>query len=861
MANPTDLSSVPEELLCTESIIKYIVKDRTTESPIPDRAQKSMPTNLMLKPTCALPDSSIIGVWAKEYIPAGTRFGPMEGDKYPEDQVPATMDRKYFWRVYDKQSEKVAFFVDGKDVSRANWMRYVLPAYRQSLQNLVAYQDGDQIFFLTTKAIPAEEEMTVWYCKEFARRMGYPSSGEVMMERVRQKQHPEKEVEAARMAALERRQEEEREAMETQAAMLALRRPTANGENQQQQVIEIRQQQQRSYQQQSYAQQMMQQGSSLRHLQHHQVLSQVKSEVFAEMAARQQQPLSFVKQEASEQEQEVHTTAPSHQYRLSSECSSSSSSRGPASPHGPDSGYMGSPSHPSLPSSSATRSPSSSPSMPDSSYQGLDLTNNKKRCSPEPNVPDEYNGFRKHKMKMHKSSGSSCSEGSDSPDHRRTPSPLYPLNQQRDHAYMVREPYTNPAYILNRRESIDAVIKAELMADRDPSQEDDDMMYNYNRQPILPRLPTEPLPQNFSHSTTSKPPAALLQAMSSFDAHHGISSSRSSGLGAPQLSSLLQQAASRPVPKPREDQNQPEIGDRGYRSLPFPLEKKDGKIIYRCDTCEKVFGQLSNLKVHIRTHSGERPFACSQPGCLKNFTQLAHLQKHQLVHTGEKPHACGDCGKRFSSTSNLKTHQRLHTNDKPYSCDKCPQTFTQHVHLKLHRRLHNNERPFICSQCNKSYISASGLRTHWKTTSCEPSPGEVELTAERTLIMLQHARVGESFHFPAGATCKLEPMLPESQPEMRSSESPALSEPGSLVMDTDQHEQQQQQSIFTVGPIMNQEERLDLCQTILDTSINRSIVVNPEKPSLEKTELTEDSTRSLACSEDSKVPQTSQGCA
>ena len=182
--------------------------------------------------------------------------------------------------------------------------------------------------------------------------------------------------------------------METQAAMLTLRRPTTSSENQQSM------QHQRSYHQASYAQQMMQQGNGLRHLQHQQVLSQVKSEVFAEMAARQQ-PLSFVKQEA-EQEQEVHTTASSHhQFRLSSECSSSSSSRGPASPHGPDSGYMGSPSHPSLPSSSATRSPSSSPSMPDSSYQGLDLTNNKKRCSPEPNGPDEYNGFRKHKMKMH----------------------------------------------------------------------------------------------------------------------------------------------------------------------------------------------------------------------------------------------------------------------------------------------------------------------------------------------------------------------------------------------------------------------------------------------------------------------------
>ena len=35
MENLTDLSSVPEELLCTESIIKYIVKDKTTETQIP----------------------------------------------------------------------------------------------------------------------------------------------------------------------------------------------------------------------------------------------------------------------------------------------------------------------------------------------------------------------------------------------------------------------------------------------------------------------------------------------------------------------------------------------------------------------------------------------------------------------------------------------------------------------------------------------------------------------------------------------------------------------------------------------------------------------------------------------------------
>lgn len=54
------------------------------------------------------------------------------------------------------------------------------------------------------------------------------------------------------------------------------------------------------------------------------------------------------------------------------------------------------------------------------------------------------------------------------------------------------------------------------------------------------------------------------------------------------------------------------------------------KTVHRCNICNRGFLNKSNIKVHLRTHTGEKPFRCDV--CGKAFRQKAHLIKHAQIH-------------------------------------------------------------------------------------------------------------------------------------------------------------------------------------------------------------------------------------
>uniref|UniRef100_A0A668AA62 Sal-like protein 1 n=1 Tax=Myripristis murdjan TaxID=586833 RepID=A0A668AA62_9TELE len=94
------------------------------------------------------------------------------------------------------------------------------------------------------------------------------------------------------------------------------------------------------------------------------------------------------------------------------------------------------------------------------------------------------------------------------------------------------------------------------------------------------------------------------------------------------------------------------------------VEKIDKRVLdpNECVICHRLLSCQSALRMHYRTHTGERPYRCKV--CSRTFTTKGNLKTHQSVHRStlslRAQHSCPICQRKFTNAVVLQQHVRMH---------------------------------------------------------------------------------------------------------------------------------------------------------------------------------------------------------
>ncbi|XP_061187882.1 histone-lysine N-methyltransferase PRDM7-like [Saccostrea echinata] len=105
-----------------------------------------------------------LGVWSDIPVPKHTILGEYEGDL-----VDYTTDFTYTWQV---GSGHRTLYIDGKNESISNWLRYINCARNTFEENIDTFNCDSKKFYFTTKELKTNSELLVWYGTAYGEWLG-----------------------------------------------------------------------------------------------------------------------------------------------------------------------------------------------------------------------------------------------------------------------------------------------------------------------------------------------------------------------------------------------------------------------------------------------------------------------------------------------------------------------------------------------------------------------------------------------------------------------------------------------------------------------------------------------------------------